>query len=193
MAWRNIFSGSRRKKTDGEEATAKRKRKAPVKRTTSRTRTRSKLPDEEEVEEPTDDSSYEDSDPENDTSEESLPQETSSNDDQEQWNDEPAESPAARPSVSGSKGNGQFTQIHKSHTSSVPAPHSRRQSPSWQQEPESFEETASQSGDSGDETDEDRQFQLDSGMTSDQMKGLSKRQKRELKKQLRDQERARGR
>jgi len=183
----------RRKKADGEETATKRKRKAPARRTSSRTRTRTKT-DEEETEEPSGEMANEESESVNEPVDESPEQDNSS------WSktpepsyDEPDELPPAAPPVPATKGNDRFTQIHKSHGSAVPAPLSRRQSPSWEDEPEPEKEAAPAISDSSEDADEDRQFQLDSGMTNDQMKGLSKRQKRELKKQLRDQERARGR
>ena len=94
-----------------------------------------------------------------------------------------------RASNSKSKGNGRFTEVHQPQQFTVPAPHSKQSQPGPLQEPE--EQPSNQYDSSNDESDEDRQFQLDSGMSPDQMKGLSKRQKRELKKQLRDQQRQR--
>ncbi len=202
----------RRKKaeepTDSEEpTTVKRKRKAPAKKaTTTRTRSRIKpveIEETEESEESTDESAYEESEPVNeyaeDSSAESL-EETSSADEpveeqepqaeeqeeqyeQESWEEEPVEPVNPRASAAKSNGNGRFTQVDQPQKFKVPAPHVRPAEP---------EEQASNPYEtSNDESDEDRQFQLDSGMSPDQMKGLSKRQKRELKKQLRDQQRLR--
>ena len=204
----------RRKKAeepaDSEEpTTAKRKRKAPAKKGTTTTRTRSRIKpveieETEESEESADESAYDESEPVNeyadDSSAESL-EETSSVDEpvedqepqaeeeevqeeqyeQESWEEEPVEPVNSRASAAKSKGNGRFTQIDQPQKFKVPAPHVS------QAEPE--EQATNPYETSSDESDEDRQFQLDSGMSQDQMKGLSKRQKRELKKQLRDQQR----
>ena len=195
----------RRKKLETEEAATKRKRKLPAKKPAApRTRTRVK-PAEDESDSTSDVSASEDLDSSGDANgysdepydkpaqrETSLSYDESNHDesgnDEEQWDPEPK---ADRTSNLNTKSNGRITQVHQNHGSSVPAPHSRRQSPHQSAAP--AEEASNPYEESSDESDEDRQFQLDSGMTADQMKGLSKRQKRDLKKQIRDQERARGR
>ena len=106
---------------------------------------------------------------------------------QESWEEEPVEPVNSRASASKSKGNGRFTQIDQPQKFKVPAPHVSQPEPVAQRASE--EQASNPYETSNDESDEDRQFQLDSGMSPDQMKGLSKRQKRELKKQLRDQQR----
>lgn len=178
----------RRKKADGEEATTRRKRKAPAKKPASRTRTRKPVEEEEEVAE---ESSGEESEVEDET--ESSPASKSSwNDNQDQEDEESVETQPEKSAATQSKGNSRITQMHKSHGQSTPAPHSRRQSSSWEEESEAEEESrSSQGNDSSDDGDDEGQ--LDSGLTADQMKGLSKRQKRELRKQQREQERSRGR
>ncbi len=203
LFWRRSGSSSvdeeakpkrRRKKTDAEETATKRKRKTPVKRSTTRTRTRSKPTDDEEPEESNDTVNDEESESVTETAEDSqTPSKSSWEGDQEKWEEEPA-AQARKPSAgSNSKGNGRITLVDDAHDSSAPAPHSRRSAASWIDQSKTEPEAAVESNDPSEETDEDRQFQLDSGMTSDQMKGLSKRQKRELRKQLREQERTRGR
>ena len=203
----------RRKKAEeptdiDEPTTVKRKRKAPAKKpTTTRTRSRIKpveLEETEESEEFTEETGYEESESTNeyaeDSSAESL-EETSSVDEpvedqepqaeeqyeQESWEEEPVEPVNSRASASKSKGNGRFTQIDQPQKFKVPAPHVSQPEPVAQRASE--EQASNPYETSNDESDEDRQFQLDSGMSPDQMKGLSKRQKRELKKQLRDQQR----
>jgi hypothetical protein len=178
-----------RRKTDVEEATAKRKRKPAAKRAPARTRTRTRPADGEEVEE----SAYDESESTDEAAEQQAVQTgASAGDEHEEWAEEPEDVPA-RPTAAESANSGRFTQQHQAHASSVPAPHSRRQQPAWQPEAEIAEAAAPATNESEDESDEDRQFQLDSGMSADQMKGMSKRQKRDMKKQLRDQERTRGR
>jgi hypothetical protein len=186
----------RRKKADAaDETPAKRKRKTPAKRTTSRTRTRTKVSEEETAEEQAETASGDEVDQSEDSTSQSESNwdESENNQGSEQWEEEAVDEPAAKPAPQATKGNGRFTQVHKSHGSSVPAPYSKRQNNSWEEEDATEEAATAPVAESSEETDEDRQFQLDSGMTADQMKGLSKRQKRELKKQLRDQERSRGR
>jgi hypothetical protein len=178
----------RKKKTDtAEEATTKRKKKAPAKRTTPRTRTRTKVADEEAVEEAADASAAD----ETDTSEEAESESNTSWDESdnqsqsEQW-DEPAE--VEEESVQ--KSNTRITQVHKPHSSPMSGPH-RRQNESWEEEAE-IKDQPSGAG-SYDSSNDDADEDLESGPTADQMKGLSKRQKRELKRQLREQEKTRNR
>ena len=198
-----------------EPVTVKRKRKAPAKKaTTTRTRSRIKpveIEEAEESEEATDESAYDESESVNEYTEDSSAEtmeETSSVDEpvdepaeekdpyaeeqseEENWEEEPVEPVNRSASASKSKGNGQFTQVHQPQQFKVPAPHVKQTQPQQQQEPEEQYTSSADTG-SNEESDEDRQFQLDSGMSSDQMKGLSKRQKRELRKQLKDQQRHR--
>ncbi len=191
-----------------ETTTAKRKRKAPAKKpATTRTRSRIKpveIEETEESEEFTEESAYEESEPANEYAEDSSSEtleETSSVEgpaedqepqaeeqyEQESWEEEPVEPVNSRAASSKSKGNDRFNQIDQPQKFKVPAPHSRQPEPVSQRQSE--EQATNPYETSNDESDEDRQFQLDSGMSPDQMKGLSKRQKRELKKQLRDQQR----
>jgi hypothetical protein len=191
----------RRKKADGDETPTRRKRRTPAKRSTSRTRTRTKSADDEE----TDDSGEAVSDDEiesvNQSAIDSSSNEDSSDDSSDESNDGSEESPTiAAMSSSASRisprTSERTTQVHNSHGSSVPAPHSRPMTTSWNNQDESDESednAASQSGDSNDESDDDQQYPLDAKISPEQFKGLSKRQKRDLRKQLRDQQRARGR
>lgn len=190
----------RRKKADTEEATTKRKRKAPAKKSTSRSRTRTKPVEEDVVEEQAEEEvpAEEESEANNEVVDETSTEfEESVNEgaqeeesqEQEQWEEEAVEEEAVRES----RGKGRYNQVHRSHGSSAPAPHSRRQTSSWEEESGYEESARSNSGDSDESDDEEQSEYGGSRIDPEQMKGLSKRQKRELKKQLRDQERARGR
>ena len=185
----------RRKKATTEETPAKRKRK-PAKRMTSRTKTRVKSTEEEEEEEVADDSNKAANDEELTSydgspsyEEAEIPVSDSDSSDEEnqaQWDEE--EPPA--PPVAKGKGNGRITQTHQAHESSPRASHAR-----WDavtnDENESGDESATvQEHVSSETEDDDRQYPGEPELTADQMRGLSKRQKRELKKQLR--ERSRG-
>ena len=188
----------RRKKTEEnevEEVPVKRKRKAaPKKTTTSRSRSRPKPTDleTEESEESTEEaSSYDETDSTGETSDESLSEDFSSPAEDEQWNHEEESSPEEE--LVEESNDHRRIQVHKTHASAVPPPHSSRVEPAWQADMDTSEHASTQNSESDDENSEDNQLRLDSGMTSDQFKGLSKRQRRELKKQQRDQERARGR
>ena len=184
----------KRKKVEADEAATKRKRKAPVKRTTTRTKTRTKPTDEESEEELADGSTEDAVDQASDSDESASESNSSWNDQQEdQWDQEAEETSAPSPVISERKSNGRTTQVHKSHDSSPPAPHSRRQADSWEEKSTSErEDMSSQNIDSSQES-EDDQDAIDSGMTAEQFRGLSKRQKRDLKRQLREQQRTRGR
>jgi len=151
-----------------ETVTPKRKRRAPAKRTTKpRTRTKAVV-EEEPEEEPIEDqveSGYQDEAEDSSSGYESPADEKEV--ESEDWNEEPeVETPPAR----GHRDNYQ--------TSSV----SRYPDPRHQEEPDS---------DESDDDDDDDQPTLrrDSGVSSDQLKGLSKRQKRELRRQAREQQR----
>ena len=191
----------RRKKAEPEEAAQKRKRKAPTKRAAPKTRAKTKPPEydeadglEDQVDEVTDET-YEETDSENASYEETSTEDawaSTEAESSEEWNEEEVETSAAEPEypVQSSK----FVEAHKSHGSKVSAPHFQPQPSSRREEEaaEAVEQEAYASQESNEEMDEDAQLQRDSGMTADQMKGLSKRQKRELKKQNRDKQRGRG-
>lgn len=196
----------RRKKVEGEETATKRKRKAPAKRAAPRTRTRVKAVEEEEESE---ESAEETTQDPTDEELEALTAPTGARVPAAKatWNKIPEPEPepeeeeeeeepeALTPPKQSHRADGRFTQVHKSHGGSVPQPHSRKQSQTWAEEEEENEEQSASpsSNESYDDGDDDDQFQRNSGLSADQMKGLSKRQKRDLKKQMRDQERARGR
>ena len=124
---------------------------------------------------------------------------------QEEWNEEPVESPRDSRQKSKSKGNGRTTQIHQAHTPRPAAPHfvaaaaadveEEEEETSWEAERDAAvaAEYGESARESSSELDEDQQFERDSGMTADEMKGLSKKQRRELKKQHREKERGRDR
>ncbi|WP_397568379.1 hypothetical protein [Schlesneria sp. T3-172] len=205
----------RRKKVEVEEATApKRKRKAPAKRAAPKTRAKVKQPEyEEEVEEQEEQvdasayESYEESEGDGSAYEESAAEESWSEpeaDQSEEWVEEEAEAAAEVESSA-------FVESHKSHGNKAPAPHfsqpvsqqeedySESADHSSYQSSESYESSDSGGHDSGvhdgsgyagggEEDDEDS----GGGLTADQMKGLSKKQKRELKRQQREKQRGRG-
>jgi hypothetical protein len=178
--------------SDEEEAPPKRKRKAPAKRATTRTRTRTRPPEPEieESEEIAEETSYDESESVEEAYESSENEVTSTyeeQEEQEEWNQETDEEEAQEEPVTESRGNGRFIQVHNSHQSAIPAPHSNPAEPEWQDEAESQESTSEYQEDS----DEDQETSSESN--ADSMKGLSKRQRRELKKQQRDRERSRGR
>lgn len=166
-----------RKAAEGEEAAApKRKRKAPAKRAT-KPRTRVKVVEEEEEEEEVeaDEDAYQD---ETDDSAEAYESETAS-DSENEWEEEeePIEAPPppSRSNRTVPPPQPPAANFNKKFTS--PAQESSRQ------------EYTSDS-DEDDEADEDgNPYRLDDGQTADQMRGLSKRQKRELKQKLREQQR----
>lgn len=174
-----------------EEAPIKRKRKAPARKTTSRTRTRTKLTEPEEIEpseEVSEESSYEEAESDYSTDESAAsPYEESPYEEQEQWEQEVEETlPEPEPVRSNRR-----TQVHNAHPAATPAPHSR-QEPDWEEEAEPVEQSAPVESESNDQSEDDESDDT-SGAGGDQLKGLSKRQRRELKKQQRDRERTRGR
>ena len=175
-----------RKMVDAEEDTApKRKRKAPVKRA-SKPRIATKVVEVEEEEEETEDESYTD---ETDESSDAYEAEASSQADNE-WEDEDSEVEAAPPPT------------RQSRTSNLNPPTSKVQpkqptTPSWQERPASpsrasQQQTTNQDGaDSEDDESEDgdSSYRVDDGLTAEQLRGLSKRQKRELRQKTKDQQR----
>lgn len=186
----------RRKKADGDETATRRKRRTPAKRTTSRTRTRTKSTDGEEMDESGETASDEEIDSANQSPVDSNSASESSDEGSDDSNDTNYEPPTETVQPSAPKFIDRNTQIHSSHGSAVPAPHSRHQASYWNNQAESQEsddESSAQTGGSSDESDDDQQYPLDARISPEQFKGLSKRQKRDLKKQLREQQRARGR
>ena len=187
----------KKKATTEETAAAKKKRKPAAKRaTTSRTRTRVKPADDEEAaDESGEVMDEEDTSLVDDSDQAAAEDSTSWAEPQEQWEEETVEEPPAPPVKS--KGSNRVTQVHQTHQTSVPASHAR-----WSPEPEEVEsepeqeheeETQSSYATSGDSDDEGQSDQSDIELTAEQMRGLTKRQKRDLKKQLREQDRNRKR
>ena len=191
----------RRKKVEPEVAGQKRKRKAPTRRAAPRTRAKVKPPEydeteelEEQIEEATDDA-YEETGAENHSYDEASTDDAWTSTEvaqSEEWNEEEVETSPAEAEYP--EQSGKFVESHKTHGSKVGAPHFHHQPSSRRDEEyaEPVEQDSSSSQESSEDTDEDAQLQRDSGLTSDQMKGMSKRQKRELRKQNRDRQRGRG-
>lgn len=167
----------RRKKAEGDETAAKRKRRTAAKRP-SRARAKTKLTDEEETGEEASDDELESLDDSGDASWEQAT---------EPSEEELEQLTAPAPQATTAKSNDRYNQVDASHGSSIPAPHSRYQSSSWK------DEQADESDESSDDGDDDGDYQNDVRISPEQMKGLSKRQKRDLRKQLREQQRTRGR
>ena len=164
----------RRKGTseDEEDSAPKRKRRSPAKRV-SKPRTRVKpaevdeeLDDDEEAEE---EQALSCGDESADTSENDETDSEDAGDESNEWEDEEQEAPPSR-----------------SSRDAKPSPQvsSSKKPVSSGSEPE---QTPSESDDDDDA--EDAILRRDTGMTSEQMKGLTKRQKRELRRQARDQQR----
>ena len=199
----------RRKKSETEEAGAKKKRKAPAKKPAGRSKARSKPADEadeaqEEISEDVEESPSEEvtettSDYEQSIEETTAETNDSAGEEEPSWQEEEDDYTSSTRSTASNRGRannkskGRDTQIHESHESSVPAPHMTKSSRTWEEESANEAETSTSGFDAQESNDEDSDDQNDGGLTAEQMKGLSKRQKRELRKQLRDQERSRHR
>ncbi len=168
-----------RKTVDAEDDTApKRKRKAPAKRV-SKPRIRTKVGEAEEEE--TEDDSY------SDEADESYEVESSSPTNHE-WEDDESEvdapSPPARPS--------------RTTNSNPPIPKVQPKppaTPSWQERPAQPSRPSQppmatdDDSEDDDPEDGDSSYRMDDGLTADQLRGLSKRQKRELRQKVKDQQR----
>lgn len=156
---------------DEEDSAPKRKRRAPAKRVSKpRTRVKPAEVDEELDDEEVDEEqelSY--GDESADTSESDETESEEAGDESNEWEDEEPETPPSR-SIRDAKPSPQASSSNR--------PASGRNEP---------EPTPSESEDDDDA--EDAILRRDTGMTSEQMKGLSKRQKRELRRQARDQQR----
>ncbi len=170
-----------RKTADAEEdATPKRKRKAPVKRA-SKPRVSAKVVDEED-----EDDSYSDETEEafdGDEAESSSPTEN-------EWEDEDSEVETPPPPA----------RQTRTSSSNPPVPKVQPKppaTPSWQERPaapsRASQPQAANQDDSDSEEDEseegDSSYRIDEGLTAEQMRGLSKRQKRELRQKIKDQQR----
>ena len=174
-----------RKAADSEEdAAPKRKRKTTIKRAT-KPRTRVKAVEDEEVTE-ADDESYSD---ENDESSDAYDAESSSNTESE-WDEDEAEVETPPQPVRQSR-------PANTNSSTPPVQIKKAATPSWQERPaqpsrSSQPQMANQDDSDSDEDeseDGDSSYRVDDGLTADQLRGLSKRQKRELRQKIRDQQR----
>ena len=155
----------RRKAAEDDDATPKRKRRAPAKRKPRRTKA-AEVEEEEAAEDEEQEEAYDDG-AEASEGYEMEPEEPDV--------EEPEEEPAP-PVRSGRDRNSRGSGI------SNPAP----ANPGRNEQSASDEDSEEDSD--GDE-DDDTQMRRDSGIGPDQLKGLSKRQKRELRRQSRDQQR----
>lgn len=181
----------RSRKVAETEETPKRKRKPAAKRVT-KPRTRVEVvEEEEEQQEEIEDESYEDAGEGADSYESEMEPSSSHDSDEDEWDEadeEEAETP--RPSVRSAKS-------ASTSTASYSASQKKPATESWQQRPASQSRTAqppitnqSESSDDEEESDEsDASYRLDDGLTPDQLRGLSKRQKRELRQKMKDQQR----
>jgi len=174
-----------KKAVDAEEdATPKRKRKAPVKRV-SKPRATTKIVEEEEI----DDDSYPDDSDELDESSDTYEESEASSDTGNEWDEDESEVEAPPPPVRQSR----------TANSNPPIPTQPRQSaaPAWQQRPAQPSRASQMQMESQDESDSDdneiedgdSSYRVDDGLTADQLRGLSKRQKRELRQKIKDQQR----
>ena len=156
---------------DEEDSAPKRKRRTPAKRAAKpRTRVKPAEVDEESEEEEEIDEEQELSyvDESADTSESDETESDDAGDESSEWDDEEQETPPSR-----------------SSRDAKPSP----QVVSAKKPASGGNEPGQTPSESDDDDAEDAILRRDTGMTSEQMKGLSKRQKRELRRQARDQQR----
>ena len=175
---------SRKKATtedEDEEATPKRKRRAPAKRATKPRPRKVAEVEEEEVEEEQE-ASYTDEASDSDSESDNYTESESNEWEEQETEPDPEPTPPPRGRDSNSSRGPQSNQQH--YGSAAPQySSSKKQNSDWEEpEPDSSESDES-------EDSEDAMLRRDTGMTAEQMKGLSKRQKRELRKQSRDQQR----
>ena len=102
------------------------------------------------------------------------------------WDEDENEA-AARPARSSRSGNSKFSDSQSrtsvsDYAAEAPTPKNRVQPQRSVAEPDSDSENT-------ESDDTDTSYRIDEGMTADQMRGLSKRQKRELRQKLKDQQR----
>lgn len=173
-----------RKAVDTEEdATPKRKRKVPAKRA-SKPRTPTKIVEEEEEE--LEDESYSDETDDSSDDYESEPSPDAGN----EWDDDESEVEAPPPPA----------RRNRTANSNPPAPTTQSKQPtttSWQQRPAQPSRASQQpvanqddaDADDDESDDGDSSYRVDDGLTADQLRGLSKRQKRELRQKIKDQQR----
>lgn len=167
----------RKKATDDEAAEAaapKRKRRAPAKRTT-KPRTRSKPVETEDEELEEENQGYDETTEASDDYEsEAAADESQTGDwDEAEVEQEQEQESAPAPSARNSR-----------ETSLQPEPVTRKSANTGWNEPEQSADESNEEEDS-----DDAILRHDTGMTAEQMKGLSKRQKRELRRQQRTQRR----
>ena len=172
-----------RKTVDAEEdAAQKRKRKTPVKRA-SKPRIRTKVVEEEDEE--TEDDSYAD-----ETNESSDAYETESSsqadNDWEEAESEVESAPPARQNRPISL-NAPIPAV-QAKKPATPSSQERPAQPVRSSQPQSANDDESDSDDDESE-DGDTSYRVDDGLTADQLRGLSKRQKRELRQKFKDQQR----
>ncbi len=176
----------RSRKVVETEESPKRKRKPPAKRVT-KPRTRVAVVEEEEEELQDEEESYEEAN--SDSYESDVEPSSSSSGDDGEWDEEEVETPPTRSSKSAAPN---AANVASSGTSpKKPA------AESWQQRPTSQsrvtqQPVASQNDESDEEEDSedgDASYRVDDGLTPDQLRGLSKRQKRELRQKMKDQQR----
>jgi hypothetical protein len=149
----------RKKAGDEEEAAPKRKRRAPAKR-----KPRTRVKPAEEVEEEEEEEVEEE---EQDTSEEGYEEESEESDEEEETS--PVRS-------------GRDAYSRPSQT-----PQNRPSNSGWNER--STTESEEEDDDDDEDDDDGTMTRRDSGVSADQLRGLSKRQKRELRRQAREQQR----
>lgn len=175
----------RSRKVAESEETPKRKRKPAAKRV-AKPRTRvAAIEEEEEQQEEIEDESYEDA---SDSYESDTEPSSSDYSDEDEWAEaeEEVETPPVRSAKSAPASTASFSASQKKPAAE-----------SWQQRPAPQGRAAqppvtnqSESSDDDEESDEsDASYRLDEGLTPDQLRGLSKRQKRELRQKMKDQQR----
>ena len=173
---------SRKMDDDDEEAAPKRKRKAPAKRA-SKPRTRTKVVEEEEAE--AEEDAYAD---EADESSNAYGTESSSpaNDEWEEESEIEAPPPSSRQ-----------TRVSNLNPATPKVQPKQPATPAWQERPAQpgrvVQQQMASQDDSDSEDDEaeedDSSYRVDDGLTAEQLRGLSKRQKREMRQKIRDQQR----
>lgn len=163
--------------TEDEEEAPKRKRRAPAKRAAKpRTRAKAVETEEEEVQEEEQETGYDEAADVNEGYEtESAAEESES--ESNNWEEEETEPEPAPPPAQSNRYNRESTPAPQSAAARKPA------NSGWEEAEQSSE------GSDEDEDSDDAILRRDSGMTAEQMQGLTKRQKRDLRKQQRSQRR----
>ena len=177
----------RSRKVAESEETPKRKRKPAAKRVTKPRSRVAVVEEEEEQQEEIEDESYEDA---SDSYESEAEPSSSDYSDEEEWDEADAEEEVEAPPVRSAKS-------APASTASSSASQKKPVAESWQQRPAQQSRVTQQpvvsqndaSDDEEDSEDGDASYRLDEGLTPDQLRGLSKRQKRELRQKVKDQQR----